>query len=64
MTLFDDLKEEVESTSNSNFYYDKLDAPTRVWIWTLCQMLEKQHDHMVVFPTREEAEEFMSEHIK
>ena len=64
MALFEDLKEEIESTSNSNFHFDKLDWPTQVWIETLCRILDKQHDHMVVFSTRSEAAEFMSEHIK
>jgi len=41
MSLFEELKKEVETNQNSNFHFDKLDWVTRTWIKTLCRILEK-----------------------
>lgn len=40
MNFFDQLKTEVESTRNSNFYFDKLSWPSRIWIKSLCRLIE------------------------
>jgi len=40
MTLFKDTKHSVESTNNSNFYFNRLDWPIRIWLSHLCKEID------------------------
>ena len=42
MKLFKELKHTIESDNNSNFYFDRLDWATGVWIRSLCCLVEKK----------------------
>jgi len=45
--FFKELQHNIESTSNSNFHFDKLDWPTKVWIKGLCDLLEQKNNKLL-----------------
>jgi len=53
--FFKELQYNVESTSNCNFYFDKLDAPTRVWIRGLCSLIEQKNNQQIQTDTNNRA---------
>ena len=42
MTFFEELKEKVESTTNSNFRVGCLDWITIVWIRNMCDLIDEK----------------------
>lgn len=42
MKLIDELIERVEKNYNGNFYWDRLDLPTKAFLIELCGILEEK----------------------
>lgn len=42
MSLFSELKIKTESEHNSNFYFDRLEWETQVWLKSLCELLDEK----------------------
>lgn len=42
MSFFEELEEEIVSTSNFNFRFESLDWVTRVWIKSMCDLIDKK----------------------
>ena len=41
-TFFEELKEKLESNSNSNFHINCLDWVARVWIQNMCDLIDEK----------------------
>ena len=48
MSFFDDLEETIKKSTgyNSNFGFDRIDWTTRIWIYEMCQLIDKKLDEM------------------
>lgn len=42
MSLFDELKNKIHKSCNSNFHFDKLSWETRVWMKALFRLLDEK----------------------
>jgi len=42
MTYFEELRDRVESSNNTNFHFDKLEWTTRLWIKYMCDFFQEK----------------------
>ena len=42
--IFDEVKKEIESESNSNFHWDRLTWVEQIWIHKICEVMDRKLD--------------------